>query len=286
MASAPKILPQLVPSSACFSCEICCRFPDPDSVLRPYFTGEEIARAVEHGLPATAFPDMQGSQVALVPDANGEGFHCPAFESESGTCRLYEQRPLDCQLYPLALMWNTAHNEIVLGWDRKCPFMEVQVPESIRRHADHVMTMLEQPAIAGTDHPTSETGRSLSRRCSAVILAPGADPGDHRPLGTTASPAPLGGSVTPDGGHEATRFPRHSRRLFGSVSLSVERVAAVLVDRSPRRSLSVRSIAERVVHAVTAACQGVRRAAVSRGILPHAPLERGQRSQPRGKRAG
>src|SRR6476661_7809293 len=108
----------------------------------------------------------------------------------------------------------------------------------------------------GTDHPTSETGWSLSRRRGAVILAPDADPGGHRPLGTTASPAPLGGSVAPNGGHEATW--------------------------SPRRSLSVRSIAERVVHAVAAACQGVPRAAVSRGILPHAPLERGQRSQPRG----
>jgi hypothetical protein len=52
-------------------------------------------------------------------------------------------------------MWNTAHNEIVLGWDKKCPFMEVQVPDAIRRHADHVMRMLEQPAIMEqiTQHP-------------------------------------------------------------------------------------------------------------------------------------
>src|SRR4030095_5646825 len=107
----------------------------------------------------------------------------------------------------------------------------------------------------GTDHPTSETGWSLSRRRGAVILAPDADPGGHRPLGTTASPAPLGGSVAPNGSHEATWSPPPSRRLFGSVSLSVERVAAVLVDRSPRRSLSVRSIAERGVHAVSVACQ-------------------------------
>ena len=78
----PKILPQLVPSSACFRCEICCRFPDPDSVLRPYFSGEEIDRAVEHGLPAAAFPDRHGSQVALVPDANGDGFHCPALRAK------------------------------------------------------------------------------------------------------------------------------------------------------------------------------------------------------------
>ena len=146
VTTAPKILPQLVPSSACFRCEICCRFPDPDSALRPYFTGEEIDRAIEYGMPASAFPDRQGCQVTIQPDTNGEGFHCPAFESQTGTCRLYEQRPLDCQLYPLALMWNAAHNEVLLGWDRKCPFMEGQVPASIGHHADHVMTMLQQPA--------------------------------------------------------------------------------------------------------------------------------------------
>ncbi|HKT34965.1 MAG TPA: hypothetical protein VJR03_09045, partial [Nitrospira sp.] len=79
VTTAPKILPQLVPSSACFRCDVCCRFPDPDSALRPYFTGEEITRAVQHGLPAAAFPDALGSQVALIPAAEGEAFHCPAF---------------------------------------------------------------------------------------------------------------------------------------------------------------------------------------------------------------
>ena len=65
---APKSLPQLVPSSACFSCEICCRFPDPDSVLRPYFTGEEIARAVEHGLAAD-FDEALSDAVTQLEDA-------------------------------------------------------------------------------------------------------------------------------------------------------------------------------------------------------------------------
>ena len=170
VTASPKILPQLVPSSTCFRCDVCCRFPDPDSVLRPYFTGEEIARAVEHGLSAAAFPDAQGSQAALVPDPGGEGFHCPAFESESATCRLYDQRPLDCQLYPLALMWNAAHNEVFLGWDRKCPFMDAQVPESIRRHADDVMTMLTEPATIDqiVRHP-----RLIGRyQSDVVVLAP------------------------------------------------------------------------------------------------------------------
>lgn len=167
---APRILPQLVPSSACFRCEVCCRFPDPDSVLRPYFTGQEISRAMAHGLGSAAFPDPQGCQVALVPDSNGEGFHCPAFQSETGACRLYAQRPLDCQLYPLALMWNAAHNGVVLGWDRKCPFMGTQAPESVRHHADQVMTMFTQH---GTLEEIARHPRLIGRfQEDVVVLAP------------------------------------------------------------------------------------------------------------------
>lgn len=154
-SAAPRVLPQLVPSSACFRCDVCCRFPDPDSPLRPYFTGEEISRAVNHGLETQAFPDRSGCQVTVVPDTQGEGFVCPAFESQSGTCRIYEQRPLDCQLYPLAMMWNAAQDEVVLGWDTKCPFMQEQLPESIRAHMERVMKILQQRTVVQqiADHP-------------------------------------------------------------------------------------------------------------------------------------
>ena len=152
---APTVLPQLVPSSACFRCDVCCRFPDPDSSLRPYFTEEEISRAVDGGLDAHVFPDRHGCQVTVLPDPHGEGYVCPAFESESHTCRIYEQRPLDCQLYPLALMWNATHDEVVLGWDAKCPFMSEQLPESIRLHAERVLNILLQPPVVQqiSDHP-------------------------------------------------------------------------------------------------------------------------------------
>lgn len=151
----PEVLPQLVPSSACLRCDVCCRFPDPDSPLRPFFTGEEISRAVDHGLEAKVFHDRSGCQVTVVPDTQGEGFVCPAFESQSRTCRIYDQRPLDCQLYPLALMWNAAQDEVVLGWDAKCPFMQEQLPESIRLHAERIMKILQQRTVVQqiADHP-------------------------------------------------------------------------------------------------------------------------------------
>ena len=69
--TAPKTLPQLVPSSTCFRCDVCCRFPEAESFLRPYFTPEEIAAAVANGVPAAAFPHTSGSRITLVENPRG-----------------------------------------------------------------------------------------------------------------------------------------------------------------------------------------------------------------------
>ena len=143
----PIALPQLVPSRTCLQCDVCCRFPDPDSALRPYFTENEIARALTGGVEETAFPNRRGSQVILVPEPDGHGDLCPAFDATTSTCRIYEQRPLDCQLYPLALMWDESHDQVLLGWDTKCPFMREEIPGEILRHADRVMDLLDRPGI-------------------------------------------------------------------------------------------------------------------------------------------
>jgi len=140
-------LPQLVPSRTCLQCDVCCRFPDPDSALRPYFTENEITRALAGGVEEKAFPIRRGSQVILVPEPHGDGYLCPAFDAATSTCRIYEQRPLDCQLFPLALMWDEPHDQVLLGWDTKCPFMREEIPGEIQRHADRVMALLDQPGI-------------------------------------------------------------------------------------------------------------------------------------------
>jgi len=146
---------QLVPSRVCLQCDVCCRFPEAESFLRPYFTAEEIQRAVARGINPAHFPDPNGSQVSVVPNPSGEGYLCPAFDPATSHCRIYDDRPLDCQIYPLAVMWGAPEEpgsgfevrgsrqdhlvprtsdlasqtegrrpEVVLGWDTKCPFLK------------------------------------------------------------------------------------------------------------------------------------------------------------------
>ncbi len=143
-------LPQVVPNTVCLSCEICCRFPEVESFLRPYFTGEEIERAVAAGLDRSVFPDASGSQIALVPHPDGDSYLCPAFDPATHHCRIYAARPLDCRLYPFALMWDESHAQVVLGWDRKCPYPGDTPPPTIAEQAEAAAAWLETEAVLDT----------------------------------------------------------------------------------------------------------------------------------------
>ena len=150
-----SVLPQLVPGAACFRCDVCCRFPEADSFLRPYFTRQEINDAVAHGVPDSFFPDKSGTQVNLVKNPGGEGYLCPAFDATSGRCGIYDVRPLDCRLYPLALMWDASGREVLLGWDSKCPFMRDALSSAVHEYGERITTFLADEAIveAIATHP-------------------------------------------------------------------------------------------------------------------------------------
>ncbi len=138
-----SVVEQIVPSTVCFACDVCCRFPEQDSALRPYFTKEEIRAAVARGISPEAFPDHAGSKIAVAPHGE-DGYCCPAFDPQTGHCRIYEDRPLDCRLYPVAVMWDQAHAAVVMGWDSKCPFIRdsLDSPES-RAYVERTFAFLE-----------------------------------------------------------------------------------------------------------------------------------------------
>lgn len=125
MADSAQMIPQIVPSSRCFSCDVCCRFPEKESFLRPFFTREEIRAAVATGISPEFFPDPGGCQIELVPNPapQSEGYICPCFNPQNGHCRIYSVRPMDCQLYPVALMRDDQGAEVVVGLDTKCPYV-------------------------------------------------------------------------------------------------------------------------------------------------------------------
>jgi hypothetical protein len=99
--------------------------------MRPYFTAEEISTAVAHGISPDAFPEAKGSKIRLIPHPAGQGYICPAFEVETHRCRIYPVRPLDCRLYPFSIMRPPQGDGVLLGWDRKCPFLREETDRTL-----------------------------------------------------------------------------------------------------------------------------------------------------------
>ncbi|MFZ5863753.1 MAG: YkgJ family cysteine cluster protein [Nitrospirota bacterium] len=117
-------LPQIVPSELCLRCDVCCRFPERESFLRPYFTAQERERAIAAGLASDRLPDPAGGRVELVPHPTDDGYICPAFDVTTQHCRIYDVRPLDCRIYPLALMRDDEGRRAMVGLDTKCPYVQ------------------------------------------------------------------------------------------------------------------------------------------------------------------
>lgn len=145
---------QIIPNEVCFSCDVCCRFLEVDSPLAPIFTEAERERVLSHGADRVQFrlqADRKSAQIVLEAsrlESAQTGYICPFFDEETSHCTIYPLRPLDCQLYPFALMFNEDRSQVVLGVDMLCPFGEAQIETAaFQRHIRHVIAYVESEAV-------------------------------------------------------------------------------------------------------------------------------------------
>jgi len=124
-----------------------------------------------------------GCKIILTP--YGEGYICPAFNPSTSRCMIYDQRPVDCMLYPFAIMWDLIGKEIVLGVDTKCPYISRHMKDPhIRGALPEIVSAIEsEPLISifDTDReligpyqddviPLATLKRLTHRLCDAALL--------------------------------------------------------------------------------------------------------------------
>ncbi|MBI3803933.1 MAG: YkgJ family cysteine cluster protein [Nitrospirae bacterium] len=137
-------LKQIVPSSLCLTCDVCCRFPEETSFLAPFFTREEIDQLGSNEARRFHAP-VTGSKIRLQP--HGEGCICPYFDPQTQFCKIYTDRPLDCRIYPFALL-RDQEGAVVLGIDTKCPFIQEHATDpQMQVDAGEVASFLESESI-------------------------------------------------------------------------------------------------------------------------------------------
>ena len=125
---------------------------EPDSFLAPIFTQVEMEKVIENGVAATLFrptTDGKSGQIKLIP--NGDMYICPCFNPETSECTIYPIRPLDCQIYPFALMYNQDRTQVVLGIDMICPYGEAEAQtEAFQHYSGYMVNYLESDSVVET----------------------------------------------------------------------------------------------------------------------------------------
>ncbi len=181
--SRPKLY-QIIPSEVCFSCDVCCRFLESDSPLAPIFTEAEKRHAISQGVDPTLFqPQADGKSSQIELKSYKDFYICPFFEPETNRCTIYVNRPLDCQLYPFALMFNEDRTRIVLGVDMLCPFSEAHFEtETFQHHLQYVIDYVESEVVReqiaanwsliGDYQETVKVFRTLNQKLTHAIAPP------------------------------------------------------------------------------------------------------------------
>ncbi|MBL7197004.1 MAG: YkgJ family cysteine cluster protein [Candidatus Omnitrophica bacterium] len=149
-------LKRLIPQEFCLRCDICCRFPQNDTVWTPLFTNSEVKYLVENDilppLVFTSHPKTKIRKNSCSPEKIGaqrinlighkDYFICPCLEPSDYKCKIYADRPLECQLYPFLL--TKKEGQFYLAQDKKCPYLDIADETKLKFYINYLKAELEK----------------------------------------------------------------------------------------------------------------------------------------------
>jgi hypothetical protein len=156
------MIKQFVPQKACLACQGCCRFAQEDSVWVPALLNEEIENFLNQGVNAAIINAHK--KFKIVPFPKQKVYLCPLFNYEENKCKIYNSRPLECQLYPFLLCAKEGlgaqdanitnggvgrMRKIYLAADFNCPFLkEKNKTRGFKEYAQYLVSLLQNPPYA------------------------------------------------------------------------------------------------------------------------------------------
>jgi len=139
------VIKQFIPENVCLSCQGCCRFREEDSVWLPSLSTEEIENFSRQGLPPSLISVEKKIRVASF-DKEGI-FICSLFNPEQNKCKIYESRPLECQLYPFLL--SRKDKKIFLAVDTQCHYVGGRIKtQEFSEYTQYLAELLKSPQYA------------------------------------------------------------------------------------------------------------------------------------------
>ncbi|MBI4706834.1 MAG: YkgJ family cysteine cluster protein [Candidatus Omnitrophica bacterium] len=137
------MIKQLIPQEYCLKCSGCCRFSEENSVWSPCLLDEEVVSFIDKpGLPAVSV--SVDKRICLVANTKGQGFICPLLDIKDNKCRVYQERPFECQLYPFLICLRG--KKVHLTVDLNCPYVKENLNSpQLKEYIKYLTDYLNQP---------------------------------------------------------------------------------------------------------------------------------------------
>jgi Fe-S-cluster containining protein len=136
------MIKQFIPQGFCLKCQACCRFREADSAWAPCLLDEEMQDLLDEDIPAVLI-SIDKRIVPIPNPAQGE-FICPFLNPSDNKCKIYESRPLECQLYPFLI--NLRGNKVFLTIDLNCPYVKENLKsEKFKEYTEYLSAFLNSP---------------------------------------------------------------------------------------------------------------------------------------------
>lgn len=109
-----KNIPIFVSNEICLACEGCCRVRHPKSPWRPKAAKEKLKESISRDdVDELGYIKVKSFQ---------EQYSCMFLNLTNNKCKIYAQRPFECQLYPFLLTKNNK-GEISVSVHLSCPYI-------------------------------------------------------------------------------------------------------------------------------------------------------------------
>ena len=122
---------QYIPEDVCLHCQGCCRYSENPSIWSANLLPQE-KEALNLDRPRLI--------------ASKQSYLCAFLNPENNHCRIYEERPFECRLYPFLL--NNCCGKISLSLDLACPYTGSRIDsKEFKDYLEYLVRYIHTPSV-------------------------------------------------------------------------------------------------------------------------------------------
>jgi Fe-S-cluster containining protein len=127
------VIKQFIPEEFCLKCPGCCRFSQQESIWSPHLLEEEKQKLGE---------------ILILANPEEDNFTCCYLKLSNNKCKIYKERPFECQLYPF--LFDRKLNKCFLALDLNCAYVSQNKSQpGFQQYTRSLIELVQTPEFMG-----------------------------------------------------------------------------------------------------------------------------------------